>query len=565
MTGSEKPDPVSLNDFLNARNAQDGEERLRWHNQIMNEIAARAGGGIVPPPASGEEELPPSVQSNQSGQGQDQVEEKHESPGVLPDLPAQRPADEEPLSDPAPGPADQVAINILPAGEVECAICYNPCLVSDPHVIHLECFHAFHRHCIARWMQQNRSCPVCRTPVAPRVLEEIQGRGEGDGDADDEDSSDSDDDGPAVGPPHLGDGGGPADEPPQEDGDAGGPLPGIVPIDILDYNQADAPINGQMAVGHHNTVPTMELVRVAVKAKWLKVKWIMLICVISLALCRGFNIHAVILAIILALFLRTSLRVGLSAWRSSRWQKLISISSAAEPVVLDTEGMNAIMREQVSDPVVEVNPGPSVVIAAEIDNFIQSASSSLGITNQLVTGRLWLRGRYNVPPTDHDFRPTNFQGTFASPQITEVCVSHLDNVHLQTTSLVVWSPEMVNQVLSSSRYIPAAQRALELGPRTSRITDQQLQSSFYSQVQAGSAIVAMLRASAHDLVDSNARAALLDFQPGSPSIPCSVLGIVPKMGAPFLLFLGMMLTSSLGWDFTTQLLAYPLKLAWGLL
>jgi hypothetical protein len=31
------------------------------------------------------------------------------------------------------------------------------------------CGHSFHRHCLARWQQRNRSCPSCRRPVVPAV------------------------------------------------------------------------------------------------------------------------------------------------------------------------------------------------------------------------------------------------------------------------------------------------------------------------------------------------------------------------------------------------------------
>jgi hypothetical protein len=44
--------------------------------------------------------------------------------------------------------------------EVEvCGICRHACEDGPPDV--LECHHAFHRHCIRRWLDVNLACPVC--------------------------------------------------------------------------------------------------------------------------------------------------------------------------------------------------------------------------------------------------------------------------------------------------------------------------------------------------------------------------------------------------------------------
>jgi hypothetical protein len=40
-----------------------------------------------------------------------------------------------------------------------CAICMEPCVDA---VIGLECGHAFHGVCVARWFRRNPACPMCR-------------------------------------------------------------------------------------------------------------------------------------------------------------------------------------------------------------------------------------------------------------------------------------------------------------------------------------------------------------------------------------------------------------------
>ena len=41
----------------------------------------------------------------------------------------------------------------------QCSICY------DQGDYQLHCGHIFHEHCIAKWKQVNRSCPLCRAPI----------------------------------------------------------------------------------------------------------------------------------------------------------------------------------------------------------------------------------------------------------------------------------------------------------------------------------------------------------------------------------------------------------------
>ena len=49
------------------------------------------------------------------------------------------------------------------AEEVQCVICQETIRGGDQR---LPCAHVFHRACLARWLPEHRSCPVCRTPVS---------------------------------------------------------------------------------------------------------------------------------------------------------------------------------------------------------------------------------------------------------------------------------------------------------------------------------------------------------------------------------------------------------------
>jgi len=429
----------------------------------------------------------------------------------------------------AVAPANDVVIVDLVPAHVECTICYEALGDGvDLPLTTLACMHVFHRHCISRWLQGVRQCPLCRTPVAL--------------DVDDRD----------------------------------GVLPEMEPVPEVAINMPDdnvgwgaprppSPLNNSAAVGHHQVVPTIQNIRVPVRIGWVNLKWTLLVTILCLLICGGFNLPALILAVIFGFVLRPICRLGVSMWRGSSLRNgLLVPRVTALDAPLTTQQMNELMVEHLNDPVVELNPPPLVTLTASADSAIQRAAVFMGLTEQVMTGQLVLHGRYSVPATAVDFRPTNYIGTTASSNIVEVCVSHIDNIHDQTTSLVFWSPEMVGQLMSSSRYIPAAQRALELGPRSSRITDQQLQSTFYSEIQAGSARVALIRASSSDMTDIHARSTVLDFRSGSPSTPCMASDIVPKMGAPFLLFLGMMLTSSFVQTSMLGLCVYLCKLVLGL-
>ena len=52
-----------------------------------------------------------------------------------------------------------------------CPICYDPMIHNVS--ITLPCNHKFHSHCIRRWNETNRTCPLCREIVTNIIKEEI--------------------------------------------------------------------------------------------------------------------------------------------------------------------------------------------------------------------------------------------------------------------------------------------------------------------------------------------------------------------------------------------------------
>ena len=51
-------------------------------------------------------------------------------------------------------------------GVEECAICLTRC-APDVKLAELDCGHAFHRSCLAKWLRRTGSCPCCRRLVMP--------------------------------------------------------------------------------------------------------------------------------------------------------------------------------------------------------------------------------------------------------------------------------------------------------------------------------------------------------------------------------------------------------------
>jgi hypothetical protein len=48
----------------------------------------------------------------------------------------------------------------------ECCICMEHFSTRDA-IVETECLHRYHRHCLADWLRQARTCPVCRMDVVP--------------------------------------------------------------------------------------------------------------------------------------------------------------------------------------------------------------------------------------------------------------------------------------------------------------------------------------------------------------------------------------------------------------
>lgn len=46
-----------------------------------------------------------------------------------------------------------------------CAICLETIDISGKYAQPLPCLHIFHCNCMNQWLQQNRSCPLCRYPI----------------------------------------------------------------------------------------------------------------------------------------------------------------------------------------------------------------------------------------------------------------------------------------------------------------------------------------------------------------------------------------------------------------
>ncbi|KAI3460001.1 hypothetical protein Pfo_016664 [Paulownia fortunei] len=54
---------------------------------------------------------------------------------------------------------------------VECSICLSEFAEGDEGRELVDCKHAFHRHCLEKWLQGYRAtCPLCRSLVVPEVI-----------------------------------------------------------------------------------------------------------------------------------------------------------------------------------------------------------------------------------------------------------------------------------------------------------------------------------------------------------------------------------------------------------
>jgi hypothetical protein len=65
-----------------------------------------------------------------------------------------------------PRPTSQAVIDGLERTNVtdgrQCSICFEP---MAENCVNLPCEHAFHEHCITRWLHRHSTCPMCRTSV----------------------------------------------------------------------------------------------------------------------------------------------------------------------------------------------------------------------------------------------------------------------------------------------------------------------------------------------------------------------------------------------------------------
>lgn len=49
------------------------------------------------------------------------------------------------------------------SAQMQCAICFEDYVLSEPDVRKLPCTHLFHEKCIFPWLKGNATCPVCRS------------------------------------------------------------------------------------------------------------------------------------------------------------------------------------------------------------------------------------------------------------------------------------------------------------------------------------------------------------------------------------------------------------------
>ena len=54
----------------------------------------------------------------------------------------------------------------------QCAVCF--CEHQEDVVLHPEKCHSFHRECLARWLDEKPSCPICRRCVTPLLMTLIE-------------------------------------------------------------------------------------------------------------------------------------------------------------------------------------------------------------------------------------------------------------------------------------------------------------------------------------------------------------------------------------------------------
>ena len=64
-------------------------------------------------------------------------------------------------------------IPFTPGNSESCSICIES-FKQDENISMLSCDHFYHPSCIHKWLKKNLHCPLCRTPVEPRPIHELE-------------------------------------------------------------------------------------------------------------------------------------------------------------------------------------------------------------------------------------------------------------------------------------------------------------------------------------------------------------------------------------------------------
>lgn len=479
-----------------------------------------------------------------------------------------------------------------PDADTECSICREN--LHDPHyqVFATACdnnvSHYFHLHCIqTHWDSRNGQglppvCPMCRWPIAIRPRRDIDGlpihaRAAGN----------------VPGRPLGGPGPAPAPAP-----NAPAPAPNannapfIFPGQLLPQNipppppppvpivinmqappppaaaappAAPAPGNTNGLRGYRRVSTPFYDIVVPSQASYTSLKWVGLGALLGIFVGRGFNKKAVAVSTLFALLAKPSFRYLFGLWRACAFRQRAFRSpmqlAPANPVMNQPE-VEACVQSIRTNPIVEYVSDPLTSAIASADSVIQHAASFMGLTDHRVTGRVVNVGTYQIPLTNAEIRPTNFTGTLASRNVVELDVSYIVNPSLQRQTIALSAPEVVNQLLTSTRNMVPAVRTHEIANRSSRVTDQIIPAPLYTHVLEGSAQIATILASAYDPRRNHLQGLVQDFPVGSPSIRSMVSDIAPTMGAPFLILVGMVLPLNMGLTFTKALTASLSSALW---
>lgn len=74
------------------------------------------------------------------------------------------------LQSPRPSPTTQLQLEALTVLQVteehmtmQCSICFDEFVLSEPKVRQMPCKHIYHENCLFPWLRINGNCPVCRS------------------------------------------------------------------------------------------------------------------------------------------------------------------------------------------------------------------------------------------------------------------------------------------------------------------------------------------------------------------------------------------------------------------